>query len=567
MIRFSALPASCAASIVGPAADWCGTMLRSCGQEFRRDRWLGWTAAFLALLIFCGIQAGGGAYRAEFDGHPDEAAHFITGLMVRDYVLNWPPRQPVVWAQQYYVHYPKVAFGHWPPLFHLMEAAWWVFLPPARWSGVLLVGLLGWGCGVLFYRLARCVVHPAVAGLLAAVLAATPVFQQAVSQTMTEASSLFFGLLYLHALVEMLEHGPAYGRIARAVLWCALCLMVSGTGVCLLAAPALAFGIARAARTPSERVPEAVSGRPPFRSVALVWLPFAALLAVGAVFFSLQYGSLRQMTGWAGVRFSLPWTVYSLPRLAGWGILGLALGGLLTLRLSRSPSVIGAAAMALSIFATSFFLRAMTEPRHWILALPAILLLAASFLRLLSGIRVAWLRTVALTSAVLAGLLCFPWQYYRQAPGVHSTILSRLARPSRVLVSSGVGWYEGGWIATASLGEKRPASVIARATKVLATSGWSGNHYRLLASSPQEVEETLDRYAIDAVLVDDRPSGQSPPAHHRLLKQMLAASPAWRECAEAAPVSLWCRVLPPRVPRRPMRLRIHGRGRPEIEER
>jgi hypothetical protein len=89
MTRFSALPASCAASIsrsiVRPVADWCGTMLRSCGQEFRRDRWLGWTAAFLALLIFCGIHAGGGAYRAEFDGHPDEAAHFITGTHAQKY--------------------------------------------------------------------------------------------------------------------------------------------------------------------------------------------------------------------------------------------------------------------------------------------------------------------------------------------------------------------------------------------------------------------------------------------------------------------------------------------------
>jgi hypothetical protein len=80
------------------------------------------------------------------------------------------------------------------------------------------------------------------------------------------------------------------------------------------------------------------------------------------------------------------------------------------------------------------------------------------------------------------------------------------------------------------------------------------------------VEETLDRYTMDAVVVDDRPSGQNPPAHHRLLKQMLAVSPAWRKCAGAGPVSLWCRVLPPRVPWRPMRLRIHGPSQSEIEE-
>ena len=39
--------------------------------------------AFAALLQFLS-----GAYRSEFGGHPDEAAHYVTGLMVRDFIAT-----------------------------------------------------------------------------------------------------------------------------------------------------------------------------------------------------------------------------------------------------------------------------------------------------------------------------------------------------------------------------------------------------------------------------------------------------------------------------------------------
>ena len=32
-----------------------------------------------------------GAYHAEFGSHPDEAAHYVTGLMVRDYLASGLP--------------------------------------------------------------------------------------------------------------------------------------------------------------------------------------------------------------------------------------------------------------------------------------------------------------------------------------------------------------------------------------------------------------------------------------------------------------------------------------------
>ena len=48
--------------------------------------------------IVAGLQVYGGAYRAEFNSHADEAAHFVSALLVRDYQGQWP--DPVPWAAQ-----------------------------------------------------------------------------------------------------------------------------------------------------------------------------------------------------------------------------------------------------------------------------------------------------------------------------------------------------------------------------------------------------------------------------------------------------------------------------------
>ena len=103
-----------------------GLMVGLALAEHRRDRWL-WPAAAVIGVVLLAIQISGGAFKAEFTGHPDEPAQFISGLMAYDYLATLPPDNPIAWAGQYYLHYPEVAIGHWPPGYHAMEAVWWLF--------------------------------------------------------------------------------------------------------------------------------------------------------------------------------------------------------------------------------------------------------------------------------------------------------------------------------------------------------------------------------------------------------------------------------------------------------
>src|SRR5204863_238232 len=139
-------------------------------------------AGFFALAIT--FQVFAGVYGAELSGYPDEPAHLITGLMVRDYIALGFPDVPMHFAEDYYLHYPKVAFGHWPPLFYILEGLWTLIFPATRASILLLMAVY---TGLTATCLARWTSarFSAVAGIaVAALFTSLPVVQEQTQQIM-----------------------------------------------------------------------------------------------------------------------------------------------------------------------------------------------------------------------------------------------------------------------------------------------------------------------------------------------------------------------------------------------
>ena len=83
-----------------------------------------------------------GAFAGDFAGGPDEPAHVVSALMIRAYLTEGLPAPPMAFAGEYYAHYPKVAIGHWPPLFHLLEALWMLTVGASRGALVTFVALV-----------------------------------------------------------------------------------------------------------------------------------------------------------------------------------------------------------------------------------------------------------------------------------------------------------------------------------------------------------------------------------------------------------------------------------------
>ena len=96
--------------------------------------WYGSAGKFATgYLILLGVAIAGQSlthvYRSDLNW-ADEGSHYVSGLMVHDYVADKLPGSPIAYATRYYIHYPKVGIGHWPPLYYLVEAAGFFFDGP-----------------------------------------------------------------------------------------------------------------------------------------------------------------------------------------------------------------------------------------------------------------------------------------------------------------------------------------------------------------------------------------------------------------------------------------------------
>jgi GT2 family glycosyltransferase len=490
--------------------------------EHRRDRWL-WPTAALIGVILLALQISSGAYKAEFTGHADEAAHFVSGLMVYDYLANLPRGNPIAWAGQYYLHYPKVAIGHWPPLYYIIEGVWWLFLGPSRTTAMLLQWLVGVVALTMLYRLCRSALSLPITAVIIGLTIATPVFQQSLEQTMSDLCCLLWSVLLMQATIHLVEKQDRNSYFLVG-LWLLAAALTKGTVVCLIPV-----------------VPAALlASRQPIR------IP-PRLLVAGLVCFAgaaAWYFSTGAFWRWGGMSYSARWPGAQIGLLAGWGFLTLAILGL-----RRKPLALVAASVIVSTLGVSVFVHAMNEERHWIIALPAILILSGYTL---SRFRRPWVAACLL----LPALALFPFARYRQSQSGFGDLVPQLARPSRMLVSS-AGSGEGPWIAVSSLAERRPASFIVRASKALAEEGWNGEGYRLLTPTGDAISRRLDELAIDIVILDT-PLNKHPPAHHVLLRDNLRASPAWSPCGSAHDLQAYCRIMAPQFPRQPLRLKVYG---------
>jgi hypothetical protein len=501
--------------------------------------------SLISLLLTTGLQWCGGAYEAEFCGAADEPAHLVSSLLVRDYVGVWPPPDPMPWAINYYLHYPKVALGHWPPGYFVLQAGWWLLFPPGRVSAMLFNAVAANAAALLFYVLASRIRPGWPALLCSGLLLVSPLLQQAAAQMMSDLPSLGASLAALLLLTRFIEQ-PSNRRLVAAVGAMAAALLIKGTAVALLPAAALAIAADRSWRR--------------FR-LAPLWLVAILATWLPAVIWYLWQNSAgtMELLRWGGVMAPIPWAIGYLPQAAGIGFLAMATAGMLLAR--RQPVILCAVAGMIGFTATSYVVRAFREPRHWIAALPLILLLAlAAF---------AWLekrhRPAAWAMATVC-LVLFPFEFYRQPVRGFTALAAQLPRPGRFLISSPNGWSEGCFIAAVSLTEPRPSSTVLRATKVLARTNWNGNRYAPLISDAEGIERLLDEGAVGTVVAHTVAAEEPLFPHHELLVRTVRESSLWRRCGATGELEAYCRTAPARRAPKPQRIDLRQHIGREIEE-
>jgi hypothetical protein len=472
------------------------------------------------------IQLGTGVYSSAPMTGPDDPGHFISGLMVRDYLASGLGHSPVAFARDYYAHYPKVAIGNWPPTYYAIQGLWMLLLPAAPESVFLLLALMAAATAAIVYRLLRPTlgVSFAVAGGLVFLLL-RPVAKYT-GFVMAEIPLTLFCTLAVWRWSAFVESSRARDVWLFAAC-AALTILTKPNGLLLGLVPPLAL---------------LITGRWRLLRVPALWWAVTAASLVVAAWVWRNLDTLR--AGWASPNRlfgDARGIVYYPSQLVGaTGLLlatvaAVGLAARLRRRALRAPvgtlwaSAAAAVGAVVLLHAAS---PAGLDARHLIPAYPFVAMFVAAGAHALAG----WVRRAAPWSGVangaaLAGVglalaVRLPGPVVRvdgfEDVAAFVTRTAGAASPVVALVSSQARG-EGAFVSAMAVRDPaRPRHTVWRATKLLASVTWAGRHYALRAESDSGVVALLERAGV-AWLVLDRSAAAFP--HADLLERTIRAHP------------------------------------------
>ena len=451
-------------------------------------------------LVAVFIQRNSGAYTSDLASHPDEPAHAVSGLMVHDYLRNlaspaatrWP-LNPRTYAEVFYVHYPKVAIGHWPPLFYVTQAVWMFVFGRTKTALLLLMLAAMATASAVIFLMARNILGVIGGLLLAVVFLFVPISQQGLYAVMPEA---FLALLSCWALMLGGE------ALAGKHKW----LLFGAVGVC--ATLVHARGVALLLTVPIALVLGRQSGWLKRRSLWIGSVVVAAVVAVWLIPVNQVYAPTRALTEAAVLGF--PVNLYHTlgPVLFRLTLIGAAFSG----SYRDQPLIVFAVSIILG--AWLFYSMALVpwEDRYLSTVLPACIILSAFGLKSIAdrlsqtfpfplpALRTA-VAAIAAVGSIPYGLpLAHKVGLSGDAQAVQ--ILSGPHRDQPVYLVAGDSAYEGALISSIAFRDPDHHHIVLRSSKELIHTNWSMSQLKAQFADAKSMSAYLDQSWISLALVE-----------------------------------------------------------------
>jgi hypothetical protein len=474
------------------------------------------------------LQLKSGAYRSEFGSHPDEPAHVVTGLMVHDYLVGRDWSEPMQFAENYYLHYPKVAFGHWPPVFYLVQSVWMTMFGVSRVALLLLMASLSTALAMMIHQVGRRYMALPLALTGALVFVALPLVQWLTASIMTEilGSLLIFGASV--AFARYLEAKRLYRYALAFAILASLAILTKGTG--LLLAMMVPFCMLFARRLDC-------LGRLSW------WLSAGVVAILCAPFYLLTMGMQREgmmyeLFSIAFVPTAVRFYSMSLVQNASIGVSALALVGIvnriivpLWQKSEIQPTYAAMGGLLVSVWVFHVFVPCGLADRHLLPSLPAIVLFMADGLHCLqrqierlpslSSRMAAALVSILVILYILIGFKSYhkDWHVYDEVALVLDQ--EEGLKDSIVMISSDARG-EGTLIAEMALiDDRRPSRYVLRASKMLAKSNWTGTQYQKRFESPADIMDYLQKIPVGALVVDTSIDPGRTVEHHQQVRDVV----------------------------------------------
>lgn len=471
------------------------------------------------------FQAGG--FASDLAGDPDEAAHAVTALMVRDYLADGLGTPPMQFAKAYYEDFPRVALGHYPPLYYFIAAPFLLMRPSVDTLMALQVMTLA-GLATLTTVLGRRMVRLPLAIAAGGGMLLLPVALKLSQHVMAD---ILLALMCLWSVILWADYlrSPS---LRRALVWggvAAAAILTKGSGIGLCLLPPLGT---------------LLHGR---WRLMLNWtwwcsaLP-VAMLAGPWMLYSTKI-SKEGMTGlspWQYLGEAVPFYFTSMPEVFGWPLVifsCLSLGGVAAgawrhgVMREEPASLI---AMTAGMTAVLLLVPVGVTTRYMLTLAPSVMLGCACAANWAAVAKRRFLAACLPGGLLLCALVPLASNSGPPRKHVHGFGDAVLKTGIPTGEDKGQHWLvasdprgEGAVIAAAAFAcpRRSPSPVrVHRGSKELARSDWMGRGYQASFPDAESLLKHLDARDITRVFLDLSAADEDRKPHERLLESALAGA-------------------------------------------
>jgi hypothetical protein len=476
------------------------------------------------------------AYTAGFSG-ADEPSHFLNGYFISSYLKDHFGSNPLAFATDFYVHYPKISIGHWPPAYYGLLGVNFLLAPPTYTSAflwnLLIAALPAIGVAAALGNL-----HGRAAALAGAVLyALTPLVLEGQAMFMVD-QPLAACLIAATGLWIAYANKPSWWGALGFALVSALAVLVKGNGWVALFIP-----IYQVALTGNWRRLASVKLFVAAALGALLVVPWYLVTA------SIAADGFNYQAGLPYAAKALRANVVFFADNISWVGVALALYAAVAEFRARAASpvrwsiVSGVLSLVLATLTLQSLVPVDIVDRYMAPALPAMVVLAVlGALRLLARIAgprgASWrLLGGAAAGAVMAWAGVVHLIERIPKADVGAMAIAQQLAPSRqasVTVVDGTSADEGTFIAAMAVNDPQLQSYVVRASKLLADSNFMGSTYTLKFRDPGAVVPELRRLGVQHVVLI-RSSMQPAFPHSEQLRTALARPDSGYRLSERQP--------------------------------
>jgi 4-amino-4-deoxy-L-arabinose transferase-like glycosyltransferase len=190
-------------------------------------RWRETALPWLALPVFLAAYIATGTWHEQF-WWSDAPQHALNGALVHDWLASGHWRDPMGFAQAYFLRYPAINIALYPPLFPVLEAISYTLFGVSHAAAQGVVTCFTLLAMVSAYRIARLALPPAAATGAVAMLLGLPIVALWSRQVMLDMPAL---ALLLAGSVPLLRYAraPLARDLYQASLWLLLAIYMKQT--------------------------------------------------------------------------------------------------------------------------------------------------------------------------------------------------------------------------------------------------------------------------------------------------------------------------------------------------